>query len=51
MTKGKTNKQIPCKIRMLDDQELPFHVDVSTRSMSYERLSFIIRLNVESHQS
>ncbi|CAF0740537.1 unnamed protein product [Rotaria sp. Silwood1] len=27
MTKGKTSKQISCKVRMLDDQELPFHID------------------------
>ncbi|CAF4085128.1 unnamed protein product, partial [Rotaria sordida] len=26
-TKTKTNKQIPCKIHMLDDQDLPFHID------------------------
>ena len=35
MTKAKTSKQISCKVRMLDDQELPFQVDVSTRSMSH----------------
>ena len=29
MTKAKTSKQISCKVRMLDDQELPFHIDVS----------------------
>jgi hypothetical protein len=28
-TKTKTSKQIACKVRMLDDQELPFHIDVS----------------------
>ncbi|CAF2145170.1 unnamed protein product [Rotaria magnacalcarata] len=27
MTKGKTSKQISCKVLMLDDQELPFHID------------------------
>ncbi|CAF3881392.1 unnamed protein product [Rotaria sp. Silwood2] len=27
MTKGKTSKQISCKVHMLDDQELPFHID------------------------
>jgi len=27
MTKAKTSKQISCKVRMLDDQELPFHID------------------------
>ena len=42
MTKAKTSKQISCKVRMLDDQELPFHIDVSTRSMSNERLLFNI---------
>ncbi|CAF1260894.1 unnamed protein product [Adineta steineri] len=27
MTKAKTSKQVPCKVRMLDEQELPFHID------------------------
>ncbi|CAF1099568.1 unnamed protein product [Adineta ricciae] len=27
MTKAKTAKQITCKVRLLDDQELPFHID------------------------
>ncbi|CAF1041957.1 unnamed protein product [Adineta steineri] len=27
ITKTKAGKQIPCKVRMLDDQELPFHID------------------------
>ncbi|UJR33380.1 hypothetical protein I4U23_020828 [Adineta vaga] len=27
MTKAKTAKQISCKVRMLDDRELPFHID------------------------
>ena len=31
MTKGKTSKQISCKVRTLDDQELPFHIDVSIK--------------------
>lgn len=32
MTKAKTtSKQISCKVRMLDDQELPFHIDVSIK--------------------
>jgi hypothetical protein len=39
MTKTKTSKQISCKVRMLDDQELPFHIDVSTRSMLQKHLS------------
>ncbi len=42
MTKAKTSKQISCKVRMLDDQELPFHIDVSTISMSQKHLSFTI---------
>jgi hypothetical protein len=29
MTKAKSSKQISCKVRMLDEQELPFHIDVS----------------------
>ncbi len=32
ITKTKSGKQIACKVRMLDDQELPFHIDVSIRS-------------------
>jgi hypothetical protein len=30
-TKTKTGKQIACKVLMLDDQELPFNIDVSIR--------------------
>jgi hypothetical protein len=30
--KTKTGKQIACKVVMLDDQELPFNIDVSIRS-------------------
>lgn len=33
LTKSKTGKQIACKVRMLDDQELPFHIDVSLWSI------------------
>lgn len=40
MTKAKSSKQISCKVRMLDEQELPFHIDVSSnRSMSQAHLS------------
>jgi hypothetical protein len=44
MTKGKTSKQISCKVRMLDDQELPFNVDVSTRSISQISVVFYVSL-------
>ena len=40
MTKAKSSKQISCKVRMLDEQELPFHIDVSSgRSMLQAYLS------------
>ncbi len=32
ITKTKTGKQIACKVRMPDDQELPFHIDVSIKT-------------------
>lgn len=31
VSKTKSGKQIACKVHLLDDQDLPLHIDVSTK--------------------